>query len=122
MFSSLSRATPILLVASFLISCSTAKLEARLEADPQCKPIINPKSGSLMPCPGTEKAFYAALGFAPLSEKSFPNVSSAAEVTKSPTQKPPVTETTTPPKISPLSDCKPQIHKKTGSSLPCPVD
>jgi len=31
-----------------------AKIEARLEANPQCKEVVNPKTGATMPCPGPE--------------------------------------------------------------------
>jgi hypothetical protein len=122
MLNPLKLAFPFLLGSLFLLGCSSAKLEARLEADPQCKPIINPKTGSLMPCPGTEKSFYAALALTPARVESTPNVSSIPQAVISPPQKSSAIATTTPPKISPLPDCKPQIHKKTGSSLPCPVD
>jgi hypothetical protein len=58
---------PIILISTVLAltACTTAKLEARLEANPQCKDVINPKTGALMPCPGSDKAFYAAAGLAP---------------------------------------------------------
>ena len=87
--------------------CSTAKLEARLEAEPQCKPIINPKTGALMPCPGSDKTFYASAGLIPakLDTPSDTNQMSA------PVEKP-----------SPPIDCKPRIHQKTGGSLPCPLE
>lgn len=104
--------------------CSSAKFEARLEAEPQCKPIINPKTGSLMPCPGTEKGFYTSLGLMPSKVESAPNSGAkptGAAVTPSAPQalaKPAESNFTT--KAS--AECKPQLHKKTGSALPCPVD
>ena len=75
-----------------------------------------------MPCPGNEKGFYAALALTPARVENIPNVSSTSEVATSPPQKSPVTAITTPLKISTLPGCKPQLHKKTGNSLPCPVD
>ena len=87
--------------------CSAAKLEARLEADPQCKPIINPKTGALMPCPGSERVFYSAAGLTPAKLEA---PSSANQIT-SPVEK-----------SSPTIDCKPKIHQKTGGILPCPIE
>ena len=109
----------------FLMACSASKLEARLEANPQCKDVYNAKSGALMPCPGSDKSFYVAAGLeAPAQVKPAPvlgntgsSSSGAAPVVMSKTpaskasiQTPPVTR----------ADCKPTIHKKTGSPLPCP--
>ncbi|QWD00444.1 hypothetical protein G6726_05065 [Polynucleobacter paneuropaeus] len=35
-----------------LTACTSMdKLQARLEADPQCPPVMNAKTGALMPCP-----------------------------------------------------------------------
>jgi hypothetical protein len=87
--------------------CSTAKLEARLEADPQCKPIINPKTGVLMPCPGSDRAFYAAVGLTPAKL----DATSSGNQNSAPVEKP----------SAPI-DCKPRIHQKTGGSLPCPTE
>jgi hypothetical protein len=92
-----------------LSACTAAKLEARLEANPQCKELVNPKTGALMPCPGSDRSFYVAAGL----------------------QAPRPAKTVAPPAIgsdSPVAakqatvDCKPQIHKKTGGVLPCPPD
>jgi hypothetical protein len=106
-------------------ACSTAKLESRLEANPQCKDVYNAKTGALMPCPDTDRSFYVAAGLeAPRQTKSAPVVSITGD--SSPTTTPTVA-TTTPigmarsqpsPAIQP--DCKPTIHKKTGVSMPCP--
>ena len=101
-----------------LSACSVAKLEARLEANPQCKDVINPKTGALMPCPGSDKALYREAGLAPPKDESIVNSS----ITRTP-------ETTNPGKLTPeprattpaQNDCKPQIHKKTGGTLPCPA-
>jgi len=115
-----------------LTACSTAKLEARLEANPQCKDVINPKTGALMPCPGSDKAFYVAAGLAPA--KTAPTVSSstsqnpaptsstspASTLGKSPLGSAAATSATTTLQTPLATDCKPQIHKKTGGMLPCP--
>ena len=122
----------LLIACSFLIvtACSTAKIEARLEANPQCKDVINPKTGALMPCPGSDKAFYKEVGLTPAktspTEINSPRTSSAeitpaktspAEIT--PAVAAPLSPTPTP---NPLPvECKPQIHKKTGGTLPCPA-
>ena len=113
-----------------LAACSSAKLEARLEANPQCKDVVNPKTGALMPCPGSDKAFYREIGLAPakpVPEVSNPIASSPATTTTAPSvQTPlnkvapsaPMASTQTAPA---QTDCKPQIHKKTGGTLPCPA-
>ena len=113
----------LLVSAPFILTaCSTAKIEARLEANPQCKDIINPKTGALMPCPGSDKAFYRELGLAPAKPAS--TVSNS--VTPSPASAAP-SNAMAPSPISPPSstavqaECKPQIHKKTGGTLPCPA-
>ena len=105
--------------ALLLGACSVAKLEARLEANPQCKDVINPKTGALMPCPGSDKSFYREVGLAPA--KPAPATAS----TTTPSQLP--SAVTTPVSGSPSktlpaqADCKPQIHKKTGGTMPCPA-
>jgi hypothetical protein len=101
-----------------LCGCSVAQLEARLEANPQCKDVVNPKTGALMPCPGSDKAFYREVGLAPAK---------AVPVTNSSTSNAPLTNTQGIPAQEPRAmipaqnDCKPQIHKKTGGTLPCPA-
>ena len=116
--------------ALILCSCSTAKLEARLEANPQCKDVVNPKTGALMPCPGSDKAFYREVGLAPA--KPAPAVSNpiasspTAAVTATSVQAPiNNVQTSAPaglPQTTPVQvECKPQIHKKTGGTLPCPA-
>ena len=61
-----SKSAAITLLGIFLLSsCTMAKLEARLEANPQCKDVVNAKTGLLMPCPGSDKAFYREVGLAP---------------------------------------------------------
>jgi hypothetical protein len=120
------------LVGSGLIlcSCSTAKLEARLEANPQCKDVMNPKTGALMPCPGSDKAFYREVGIAPTKPTPVasnpialtPSTSIAVTSVKTPlnnvsTSAPVGSTRPTPAQV----ECKPQIHKKTGGTLPCPA-
>ena len=127
---------PIFLICAVLAlaACSTAKLEARLEANPQCKDVINPKTGALMPCPGSDKAFYAAAGLAPakpapvVAASTSPTPAPTTSATSEPALAKPVIATgavaTTNPSVSPTpltTDCKPQIHKKTGGMLPCPA-
>ena len=99
-----------------LSACTTAKLEARLEANPQCKDVMNTKTGALMPCPGSDRAFYVAAGLeAPRPAK----VKAADTATPSSLSGANSAAVTSPAKQA-LSDCKPQIHKKTGGILPCP--
>jgi hypothetical protein len=118
------------LASAFLLTaCSVAKLEARLEANPQCKDVLNPKTGTLMPCPGSDKAFYREVGLAPPKSTTTVNSQTAtapATVGASPSTQSP-TGASTPAALSSSKvvpaqiDCKPQIHKKTGGALPCPA-
>ena len=108
-------------------ACTVAKLEARLEADPQCKPIINPKTGALMPCPGSDKAFYLAAGLAPAKVDVSTTLGSQAsaeilskEASSAPSGTTPVSSQNT--TTSTTVDCKPKIHQKTGGILPCPSE
>ena len=103
----------LIAISSLVIAgCSTAKLEARLEANPQCKDVVNPKTGALMPCPGSDKAFYREVGLAP-TKTSSTEITPAGVVPVQPI----------PTSSSLPADCKPQIHKKTGGTLPCaPID
>jgi hypothetical protein len=110
-----------------LSACTAAKLEARLEANPQCKDVVNPKTGAVMPCPGTDRSFYVAAGLEeprkPKTTSVAPNTSASPQaatnaapekiVAPAPNSAPPASST------APV-DCKPQIHKKTGGMLPCP--
>ena len=116
-----------------LSACSVAKLEARLEANPQCKDIINPKTGALMPCPGTDKAFYAAAGLGPSktaptntpasssNPSSLESGASASATTTassaSTSSSSPVATGTAPAPV----ECKPKLHQKSGSLMPCPA-
>jgi hypothetical protein len=121
--SPISFATLILAVSSLVSACTVAQLEARLEANPQCKEVLNPKTGALMPCPGSDKAFYREAGLFPAKTNitaanapSTPSSTGEKAVAIGPAG--PVSA----PKANPmLSDCKPQIHKKTGGTLPCPA-
>ena len=102
-------------------ACSTAKFEARLEANPQCKEVINPKTGSVMPCPGTDKAFYKSVGLEPT--KATQTAASVPSVTQNSIPLPTEAAIALTPNQSSQatsSDCKPALHKKTGGILPCP--
>ena len=102
-------------------ACSTAKFEARLEANPQCKEVINPKTGSVMPCPGTDKAFYKSVGLEPT--KATQTAASVPSVIQNSTPLPTeaaIAVTSNQSSQATSSDCKPTLHKKTGGILPCP--
>ena len=111
-----------------LSACTVAKLEARLEANPQCKDVVNPKTGAVMPCPGTDRAFYVAAGLEePRKPKAVPvaaapidtGISSSAPAASNSVAKPsPTPATSTTPTSQ--ADCKPKLHQKTGGMLPCP--
>ncbi|OWF65767.1 hypothetical protein B6A14_08350 [Polynucleobacter hirudinilacicola] len=108
-----------------LMGCSTSKLEARLEANPQCKDVYNAKTGALMPCPGTDRSFYVAAGLeAPRQAKSAPVVSITTDSSSTSTSAVVATTSTgaTRSQSSPAMrpDCKPTIHQKTGGTMPCP--
>ena len=94
-------------------ACTVDKLEARLQADPQCKSVMNAKTGTLMPCPGTDKQFYQSI---PALNVGVPKVSQAA-VTQLPSS-----EVKAGAKVvdAPV-ECKPQLHQKSGSLMPCPA-
>jgi hypothetical protein len=123
------RRSAIAIFSLCVTACSTAKLEARLEANPQCKDIVNPKTGTLMPCPGSDKAFYQSVG---LVEPTRPAQGVAATAVIAPSSSASTSEggNTPPPKqpnqinqtnqLSLPTDCKPSLHKKTGGILPCP--
>lgn len=106
-------------------ACSTAKLESRLEANPQCKDVYNAKTGALMPCPGTDRSFYVAAGLeAPRQAKSAPvmSITGDSSSTIAPAVAASIQTGTTRSQSSPAMqpDCKPTIHKKTGGTMPCP--
>jgi hypothetical protein len=101
-----------------LSACTTAKFEARLEANPQCKEVINAKTGALMPCPGTDRAFYRAAGLEPTKPTSGTPIqveSSSSGVTTTVTN----TSSNERNSASIKTDCKPTIHNKTGGLMPC---
>lgn len=106
-------------------ACSTAKLESRLEANPQCKDVYNAKTGALMPCPGTDRSFYVAAGLeVPRQAKSAPvmSITGDSSSTIAPAVAASTPTGTTRSQSSPAMqpDCKPTIHKKTGGTMPCP--
>ncbi len=82
-----------------------------------------------MPCPGSDKAFYREVGLAPAKPASVANSPAVTIPTivgpKSSDQisvSAPTPTLGSPNKSLSLQvDCKPQIHKKTGISLPCPA-
>ncbi|MBU3624159.1 hypothetical protein [Polynucleobacter sp. AP-Latsch-80-C2] len=113
--------SPYLALAICLVisACSVAKLEARLEADPQCKPIINPKTGALLPCPGSDKAFYVAAGLTPAKVEAPKNID-PRELTSTTATISPATYQNAGSSSS--AECKTKIHQKTGGILPCPSD
>ncbi len=136
---SIQLASALVLLLGALSACTTAKLEARLEANPQCKDVYNAKTGALMPCPGSDRSFYVAAGLeAPRQAKVAPATNAAGSTTTSSTtssatmaqpastapavgQAPITTSTAVAPSpVATQSDCKPTIHKKTGGMLPCP--
>ena len=96
-----------------LSSCTVDKLEARLQADPQCKSVMNAKTGALMPCPGTDKEFYKSI---PALSVTSPKVNQTAD-----SQASLVTATSSPKSIAAPVECKPQLHQKSGSLMPCPA-
>jgi hypothetical protein len=112
-------------LAALLAACSTAKIEARLEANPRCKDVTNPKTGALMPCPDSDKAFYRSVGLAPSQPSSVTSVTATdpaiiqSQTSSDTTNSKSLGSQT---KVIPLqNDCKPQIHKKKGGVLPCPA-
>ena len=109
-----------------LSACTVAKLEARLEANPQCKDVVNTKTGALMPCPGSDRAFYVAAGVeAPKPAKTVatapvePTAAKPANsaITTSTTSNTPAASVSSTPQSN--TECKPQIHKKSGGLIPC---
>jgi hypothetical protein len=98
---------------ALLSACTVDKLEARLQADPQCKSVMNAKTGALMPCPGTDKEFYKSI---PALSVTSPKVNQTAD-----SQASLVTATSSPKSIAAPVECKPQLHQKSGSLMPCPA-
>lgn len=107
------RVAALSIALTLLSACTVDKLEARLQADPECKPVMNAKTGALMPCPGTDKQFY----------KSIPSLNAnTPKVTQSAVPQSSLTAVTPSPKtsVAPV-ECKPQLHQKSGSLMPCPA-
>ena len=127
----LPRYLGISLVVSIVLSaCSMAKIETRLEANPQCREVINPKTGATMPCPGPEKIARSQVNTVvsgtapatPLDNVANPNpLSTSAPATSAPNPVIPVAPAM--PKAQPAQPtplCKPQMNTKTGTLMPCP--
>jgi hypothetical protein len=101
------------MICACITACSTAQLEARLEANPQCKDVVNPKTGSVMPCPGSDKAFYKSVGLD--SSKANSVVKNDLVVQSSPAISPTnINVDSASKKVTQpaTSDCKPVLHKK----------
>lgn len=100
------------ILLSALSACSADKLEARLQADPQCKALMNPKTGALMPCPGSDKQFYQSMPSA-ISKTPAPPREPASQLL--------AIERASPmkPVVAP-AECKPSLHQKSGALMPCP--
>ena len=107
------RITILALAAPILLACSADKLEARLQADPQCKTVMNAKTGALMPCPGTDKEFYKSI---PALNTNKPALPQPSEIQANVTAAPSAPKT----KSAPV-ECKPQLHQKSGGLMPCPA-
>lgn len=98
---------------TLLSACTVDKLEARLQADPQCKSVMNVKTGALMPCPGTDKEFYKSVA---TQNATAPKVTQA-EVQQAFASSP----SPTPKVVAAPVECRPQLHQKSGSLMPCPA-
>lgn len=107
------RFTILFCALALLSACSIDKLEARLQADPQCKSVMNAKTGVLMPCPGTDKEFYKSI---PALNANAPKVTQPAVVQASS-----VSAGSSPKVTNAPVECKPQLHQKSGSLMPCPA-
>ncbi|WP_114652786.1 hypothetical protein [Polynucleobacter necessarius] len=108
-------------IITLISGCSVDKLEARLQADPQCKSVVNSKTGALMPCPGTDKEFYKSI---PALNANVPKVNQPAGVQASKvtaSSSPAPASASTPKPTSAPVGCKPQLHQKSGSLMPCPA-
>ena len=109
----------LLFALTLLSACSADKLEARLQADPDCKPTMNTKTGALMPCPGSDKQFYQSI---PALNVSIPKVNQDAGLQSSALAIGGTPSVTLPPKATSAPvECKPQLHQKSGSLMPCPA-
>jgi hypothetical protein len=119
------RLTPLLISLCLLSACTVDKFEARLQADPQCKAALNPKTGALMPCPGTDKDFYRSVGLmapAPYQKlNAAEGVVADTQTTGSIAQKVVDSPLVAPKSVGAPVECKPQLHQKSGSLMPCPA-
>jgi len=127
-----------------LTACTSMdKLQARLEADPQCPPVMNAKTGALMPCPTPPKPQPAVTTQKNVQPSSTPS-SSAAQTPVSnvsgavPLNTPQNAASNAPqgnvsnsgstakpsspssPSITANPECKGVLHQKTGALMPCP--
>jgi hypothetical protein len=98
---------------ALISGCTADKLQARLQADPQCKSTTNPKTGALMPCPGSDKEFYQSVSLA--------NVQSVKPSGEPIVAAPRVNSVDRPNVSAAPSECKPQLHQKSGALMPCPA-
>jgi len=118
---------------------SMDKLQARLEADPQCPPVMNAKTGALMPCPTPPKPQPAvtsmknvqpssAVTQAPASGMSATEplntpqntVNNPPQVSVSNSGSPAKVTAPSSPSITANPECKGVLHQKTGALMPCP--
>jgi len=130
-----------------LTACTSMdKLQARLEADPQCPPVMNAKTGALMPCPTPPKPQPAVTTQKNVQPSSTPsssaaqtpvsNVSGAVPLSapqntasnppqgnvsnSGSTAKPSSPSSPSSPSITANPECKVVLHQKTGALMPCP--
>ena len=110
---------------------SMDKLQARLEADPQCPPVMNAKTGALMPCPTPPKPQPAvttqknvqpssAVTQAPASGMSATEPLNTPQVSVSNSGSPAKATAPSSPSITANPECKGVLHQKTGALMPCP--
>ena len=110
---------------------SMDKLQARLEADPQCPPVMNAKTGALMPCPTPPKPQPAvttqknvqpssAVTQAPASGMSATEPLNTPQVSVSNSGSPAKAAAPSSPSITANPECKGVLHQKTGALMPCP--
>jgi len=127
-----------------LTACTSMdKLQARLEADPQCPPVMNAKTGALMPCPTPPKPQPAVTTQKNVQPSSMPSANTvqapASSMSGTAPLNTPQNTVNNPPQVSvsnsgssakaiaPSSpsitanpECKGVLHQKTGALMPCP--
>jgi hypothetical protein len=113
------------LILFSLAACTVDKLEARLQADPKCQSVMNPKTGALMPCASSDTEFYRSVGLMTPAPAPKVNVTegvvASTQSAGSPDQKTAGNPLPSPkPALAPV-ECKPQLHQKSGSLIPCPA-